>query len=91
MLYNVFPARLTHSFTDTPIDSCEEFAARDCIVYATARRLETLKDLQSPIIKPHVLNVTSNENVEALVKTTIDTEGRIDLLVNNAGVMYAGE
>lgn len=53
--------------------------------------MESLKGFQNPNVKTHVLDVNSDENVKALVQDIIDTEGRIDLLVNNAGVMCVGE
>lgn len=59
-------------------------------MYATARRLETLEGFQSPNIKTRVLDVLSDENVDSVVKTIIDAEGRIDVLVNNAGAICAG-
>lgn len=70
---------------------CGEFAARGCIVYATARRRETLEGFQSPRIKPLVLDVLREDDIHSVVKTIIDTEGRIDVLVNNAGALCAGK
>ncbi|EKM54429.1 uncharacterized protein PHACADRAFT_97197 [Phanerochaete carnosa HHB-10118-sp] len=69
---------------------CEEYARRDCKVYATARRLEAIEGFSEPGIEKLALDVTSDENVQSVVKTIIDKEGRIDMVVNNAGVNCPG-
>jgi NAD(P)-dependent dehydrogenase (short-subunit alcohol dehydrogenase family) len=59
----------------------------DCVV-ATARKLEQLSDLvtQYPeTIKPVQLDVTKPQEVRNAVNAALDTFGRIDVLVNNAG------
>src|SRR4051812_40987997 len=40
---------------------------------------------------PIVADVTREEDVDAMVETTVDTLGAIDLLVANAGVMASDE
>lgn len=77
-----------HEFTLT---SCEEFASRGCIVYATARRLEALQDFTHENIHTLALDVNNDENVQDVVKTVIEREGKIDVLVNNAGVGHTGK
>lgn len=64
----------------------EAFAAAGCIVYATARRIESMDGLKNNIgdIRKLQLDVNSDESVDTLVKTVIDAEGRIDILINNA-------
>ncbi|KAI0756318.1 NAD-P-binding protein [Daedaleopsis nitida] len=69
---------------------CEEFAAQGCIVYATARRLEAMEGLQSKNIHKLTLDVTKDEDVQAVVKAVIAKQGRIDVLVNNAGLGHTG-
>ena len=69
---------------------CEEYASRGCKVYATARRLESMAALTQPNIEKLVLDVTDNDNVQAVVNTIVAREGRIDILVNNAGVLCIG-
>ena len=54
-------------------------------VYAAARRMEKLEPLAEYGIVPLRLDVTDEQSVEACVQTVIDAEGRIDVLVNNAG------
>ncbi|GJE86192.1 SDR family oxidoreductase [Phanerochaete sordida] len=69
---------------------CEEYARRGCKVYATARRLEAMEGFAHPAIEKLSLDVTSDENVQDVVKTIIEREGRIDMVVNNAGANCAG-
>lgn len=63
---------------------CEEFAAKGCKVYATARRLEAMEGFTREGIERLKLDVTDDANVEDVVRTVLDQEGRIDVLVNNA-------
>ena len=59
----------------------------------TARREDRLKELVSKIEQAggtaqyQITDVTKREQVEALAKATKDAYGRIDVLVNNAGLM----
>ena len=54
-------------------------------VYATARRPETLADLESAGARTLALDVTSEESMTAAVKRIEDECGRVGTLVNNAG------
>ncbi|KAI9062271.1 oxidoreductase [Trametes sanguinea] len=67
----------------------QEYAAQGCRVYATARKLEAMEGFKHPVEKL-VLDVTDDRNVQEVVKTILDREGRIDVLVNNAGVLCTG-
>lgn len=60
-------------------------------MYATARRLEAMDAFTSPAIEKLTLDVTKQDTIDEVVKTIIGKEGRIDVLVNNAGVLCAGE
>ena len=60
-------------------------------MYATARRLEAMDAFTSPAIEKLTLDVTKQDTIDSVVKTIIEKEGRIDVLVNNAGVLCAGE
>jgi len=66
---------------------CEEFARRDCIVYATARRLEALEGFSHPRIRKLSLDCTKDESVKRAIGEVMSAEGHIDILVNNAGVI----
>lgn len=54
-------------------------------VYAAARRLERLEPLREQGIIPLQLDVTSTESIISCVNEVMRAEGRIDVLVNNAG------
>lgn len=55
------------------------------IVYAAARRLEKMQDLQQAGCRILQMDVTSDESMVQGVKDIIAREGKIDILVNNAG------
>lgn len=62
-------------------------------VMLAARREEKLKEIVADIEKAggsakyQTTDITNRAEVEALVKTTKETYGRVDVLVNNAGLM----
>ena len=73
------------------ITRCEEYARQGCKVYATARKLAAMDAFTAPNIEKLSLDVTKQDNIDEVVKTIIEKEGRIDVLVNNAGVLCVGE
>jgi NADP-dependent 3-hydroxy acid dehydrogenase YdfG len=54
-------------------------------VYATARRPETLKDLQEAGAKTLALDVTDEDSMTAAVKSVEQEHGQVGTLINNAG------
>jgi len=54
-------------------------------VYGAARRTEKMKDLEEHGIKIIAMDITEEESVVNCVNTIMEQEGRIDVLVNNAG------
>lgn len=54
-------------------------------VYGAARRLEKMKELESKGISTISLDITEEESIVNCVNTILEKEGRIDVLVNNAG------
>ena len=54
-------------------------------VYGAARRVEKMADIAAEGAKVLPLDVTDEASMTAAVQTLLDTEGRIDALVNNAG------
>ncbi len=59
-------------------------------VYATARRPESIADLEASGCKTLALDVTDEASMVAAVKTVEEAEGSIDALVNNAGIQEIG-
>lgn len=55
------------------------------VVYGVARRTDRLRDLVSSGIKTLAMDVTDEASMKQGVAEIIDNEGRIDVLVNNAG------
>jgi len=67
------------------------FSQEGCKVVLAARRLERLEEMANEI---HAMggeaiavsmDVTQHEQIQAMVKSTVDAYGRIDVLFNNAG------
>ncbi|KAI5989809.1 hypothetical protein F5J12DRAFT_863794 [Pisolithus orientalis] len=69
---------------------CEEFAEKGCIVYATSRRLETMEGFQHDTIRTMALDVTKEEDISAAVQKILEEQGKIDIVVNNAGALAIG-
>ncbi|RID83331.1 3-oxoacyl-ACP reductase FabG [Peribacillus asahii] len=58
--------------------------------YDQAAGQATLADLGSNDVSFFQVDVTNTAQVEAMVQSTIDTYGRIDILINNAGITNDG-
>ena len=59
-------------------------------VYGAARRVERMEPLRESGVVPIQMDVTDEASMEAGVRQIIDAEGRIDVLINNAGYGYLG-
>ncbi len=68
----------------------EEFHARGCITYATARKPETLEALAAQGIHTLALDVTDAASIAAAVSAVEAQHGAVDVLVNNAGIPVMG-
>jgi len=68
----------------------QEFAKQGCTVYATSRRVETIADFANTRTHKLALDVTSDESVRTVIHEIISKEGKIDVVVNNAGVISPG-
>lgn len=62
-----------------------ELAKEGHIVYGAARRADMLSDLNQYGVKTLPLDVTNDESMQHCVSEILQKEGRIDVLVNNAG------
>jgi short-subunit dehydrogenase len=63
----------------------EEFHRRGHKVIATARRVESMEALRKQGIGTETLDVTDRQEANRVVRAVLEREGRIDVLVNNAG------
>lgn len=70
--------------------TAEHLAAKGHTVYATARRLEALADLEAKGVKTLALDVTDESSMQAAVGAVEEAEGAVGALVNNAGYSQSG-
>ncbi|KAG1877724.1 hypothetical protein DFJ58DRAFT_4363 [Suillus subalutaceus] len=68
---------------------CEHLSEQGCTVYATSRRLETMDGFKHPVEK-RVMDVTSDDDVKLVVQSILEEQGKIDIVVNNAGAIAIG-
>lgn len=65
--------------------TAQDLARQGHTVYGAARRVDKITPLAKDGVKPLSLDVTSDASLQAAVTTLIANEGRIDVLINNAG------
>lgn len=67
-----------------------EFHRRGHTVYATARRVESLASLQQAGLRTLALDVDDDASIAAAMAVVQGEQGRLDVLVNNAGFSQVG-
>ena len=67
-----------------------EFASSNWHVFATARKPKAIDDLKTKNVEVEALDVTDEKSIKACVDSVIAKTGRIDMLVNNAGLLLIG-
>jgi NAD(P)-dependent dehydrogenase (short-subunit alcohol dehydrogenase family) len=70
--------------------TAEHLAATGWKVYATARRPESIADLEGKVHATLALDVTDEASMEGAVKQVEEAEGAVGVLVNNAGYSRSG-
>jgi len=68
----------------------EEFHQNGFRVISTARRIDSIADLQKKGISTYSLDVTDRDEVNQVISTVLKKEKHIDVLVNNAGYGLIG-
>ena len=70
--------------------TAELLAEKGWKVYATARRPETIADLEAKGCVTLALDVTDEDSMTSAVKAVEDAEGAVGVLINNAGYSQSG-
>ena len=81
---------ITGASSGIGFDAARKLSSQGHKVYAAARRVERLEDLAQYGVVPLHLDVTDDESCKTAVEKILAAEGRIDVLVNNAGYGYFG-
>jgi len=70
--------------------TAEHLADSGWRVYATARKLDSIRDLESRGCKLLALDVTDEQSMGAAVAAVEEAEGAVGVLINNAGYSQSG-
>ncbi len=70
--------------------TAERLARRGYTVYATARRLESIADLEAKGCRLLALDVTDEDSMRGAAAAVEESEGAVGALVNNAGYSQSG-
>ena len=81
---------ITGASSGIGFETAQTLARQGHKVYAAARRVELMEPLKSDGVKVLRMDVTEQASMAAGVQAVLDAEGRIDVLVNNAGYGYFG-
>lgn len=66
-------------------DTAKYLSENEYKVYGAARRMERLHELQPFGVQPVKLDVADDDSMQAAINHIITKEGKIDILINNAG------
>ncbi|RME18618.1 MAG: SDR family NAD(P)-dependent oxidoreductase [Alphaproteobacteria bacterium] len=78
-------ALITGASAGMGYEAAKLFAREGWTVYAAARRLERMEDLKPHGVRPVAMDITRPEDTARVVEQILAEEGRIDVLINNAG------
>ena len=84
------PVLITGCSTGIGRATAERLARSGMSVYATARKLDSIADLQQAGCKTLALDVTDEESMRAAVAAVEEADGAVGALVNNAGYSQSG-
>lgn len=81
---------ITGASSGIGFDCARTLARKGYRVYAAARRTERMDPLREDGAIPIRMDVTDEASLEEGVRSVLEAEGRIDVLINNAGFGYFG-
>ena len=81
---------LTGASSGIGYDTAIRLARQGHKVYAAARRIERMQPLRQYGIEPLSMDVTDEQSIQQGVQWILGKEGRLDVLINNAGYGYYG-
>ena len=81
---------ITGASSGIGLDAAQTLARQGHRVWAAARRVELMEPLKNDGVHVLKMDVTDETSMQQGVETVIQSEGRIDVLVNNAGYGYFG-
>lgn len=81
---------LTGASSGIGYDTATRLAKQGHKVYGAARRIDKMQPLKELGVTPIKMDVTDDASMIAGVNAVMEAEGRIDVLVNNAGYGYFG-
>ena len=81
---------ITGASSGIGFDAAQMLAQQGHKVYAAARRVELMEPLKAFGVQVLKMDVTDEVSIQQGVETVLQAEGRIDVLVNNAGYGFLG-
>ena len=81
---------ITGASSGIGFDAAQALSRQGHKVYAAARRVELMEPLHALGVVPLRMDVTDETSMQEGVRMVLEAEGRIDVLINNAGYGYFG-